>query len=57
MKRVTQGVALHHGVPCRIVRRTSGRVLVIVEGWPFPRWLDASEVIKRPPATFEPALF
>jgi hypothetical protein len=46
-----------HGMPCRVIRRTSGRVLVIVEGWPFPRWLDAAEVIKRQPAPFEPALF
>jgi hypothetical protein len=43
--------------PVRIIRRDGDRVLVAMETYPFPRWIDAAELVKRQPAPFIPAPF
>ena len=44
-------------VPVRIIRRDGERVLVVQATYPFPRWVDASELTMRPPAAFVAAPF
>ncbi len=45
------------GVPVTILRREGDRVLVAMETYPFPRWIDAAKLVKRQPAPFIPAPF
>lgn len=43
--------------PVEILRTDGDRVLVRQATWPFPRWVDVSELTPRAPAAFIPALF
>ena len=45
------------GVPVTILRREGDRVLVTQATYPFPRWIDASALVKREPAPFVPSPF
>lgn len=45
------------GIPVTILRREGDRVLVTQATYPFPRWIDATALVKRQPAPFIPAPF
>lgn len=44
-------------LPATVLRRDGQRVLVAQAGYPFPRWVDASMLKRRPPPPFIPAPF
>ncbi len=50
-------VMLLDGIPVTVIRREGDRVLVKQETYPFPRWIDATALVKRQPAPFIPAPF
>lgn len=43
--------------PVEILRQVADRALVRQATWPFPRWVDVSELTPRAPAAFIPAPF
>lgn len=43
--------------PVEILRTDGERVLVRQATWPFPRWVDVSELTARGPIEFIPAPF
>lgn len=45
-------MTLLDGVPVTVLRREGDRVLVTQATYPFPRWIDASALVKREPAPF-----
>jgi hypothetical protein len=36
------------GIPGKILKLKGQRVLVLLYGWPFPRWVDKTEVQLAP---------